>query len=1216
MININIYNLLKQSARIRLLNGFIYQSLFFAIFLGGFTCCFVANSFCLETPDMHVSPINPAFQRYIQSLSRQDNTIKRQRSVRLRNQVSNFGYIPDPVIPEKHLSGNDPIENLQSHFDLRDPNDDGDPSDSPLSPIRQQGSCGACWTFATYGLLEAHLNQTDQLTMDFSENHLKHNHGFDLSSCAGGNLKMSVAYLVANKGPILESEDPYHAESAESCQNCTPARYIDNAVFLPVRNSVDDHAYIKQAIMNHGALYSTMYMDQNNYYNATYHTYYYDDPDDSFDDTNHAVIIIGWDDQMSVPNAPGPGVFIVRNSLGESWGDHGYFYVSYFDESIAMSRLGFFQDLQDEQYAFDSVYQYDQLGWTGGIGTGDGKDWAANVFTASEDIEITAIGFYATQSDTTYHIQIYDNFEDLGGYSRPSGPLMTNFQVGFIRHAGYYYIPLEQSIFVKQGNTFAVTVAFESEGNKYPIPIEKPIDNYSSQATADSKESYVSDYGDIYYDLKNFSSNSNVCIKAYAIKHNKTLPVADDKIVETDEDTSVEIHLTGKNFNAQDVTFIIRSYPIYGQISGILPHLVYTPDTDYYGEDSFTVQVNDGVSTSMPATIHITIHPVNDPPVVWPLHLIGSEDTALPIILPGLDPDGDMLTFNLLSPPANGMIVGDFSDLSYMPSLNYSGNDSFTFQLSDAMESSATAQITLTLEPVNDPPFSENQTLYVLEDASLDFTLTGMDIDNDHLTFSILSQPEHGLITGQIPFLTYKPETDYYGVDEITYQINDGQQTSEPIRIQFHISNVDDNSRPVTQSQTFLVYANQSKTLTLTGIDIDNDALTFSITRSPKHGQITGVGPVFQYTPISQTALFDQFDYQVNDGQLDSDIATIRLLIIQSNNHAPTAHHKKIETQSDTPVSFELTASDPDNDSLSWFIESAPLHGHIDGTLPGASYVPSNGYFGTDIFTYYVNDGSKSSAYATVHITIHEKPSETRPSAFSQNIQLAEDTSVSITLTGYDPGIDALNYYIKVNPEHGQLSGDMPMIQYHPDADYSGTDIFYYQVGNGKELSDTVPITLTIISVNDIPVAKNQTIITGKNQPVAITLTVSDPDNETFHYEIVHEPQYGFISGNAPYLTYTPELDYTGTVLLMFTANDGADTSELATITIQVLPFEVIEDDPQIHKEAFIAPTKMSSGGIGCSVPNSNKGKYAGNSQGSVNIANRSMAVFYRLTVP
>ncbi|MBF0452708.1 MAG: tandem-95 repeat protein [Candidatus Magnetomorum sp.] len=1150
----------------------IRSVLFYSFLAIVMTACVISSSLCQETPDMKIAPVNPAFQRYLQSLPQHVNStvspVKRSRTLRQSQDDTNLGFIPDPLIPEKHDANLSPIESFPERFDLRDPNGDNDPSDSPLPPVRQQGTCGSCWAFAVYGSLESHLKQSFQIEQDFSENHLRYMHGFDLLPCAGGNLKMSVAYLASNHGPILEVDDPYNDSAAsDDCIDCSPSRYIDQAVFLPVRETVEDIAYIKKAIMEKGALYTSMFMNQGVYYDQTHHTYFYDDPEDTFNQSNHAVVIVGWDDQMTVTGAPGTGAFIVRNSQGAEWGDQGYFYVSYYDESIAMTRLGFFQDTMDSEHAFDTIYQYDPLGWTGGIGTGDGKDWATNVFTASEDIEITAVGFYATQSSTTYHIQIYENFEDLGGYNRPNGPLLDNEQTGFLTYSGYYYIPLNQSVFIRQGKTFAVTVAFESPDNAYPIPIEKPISHYTSQATALPGESYVSDYGDIYFDINHFSANSNVCIKAYAIKRNKTPPIADEKHIETDEDMPVSIALTGSSQNSQVITFMIRSYPSHGTLSGNLPELIYTPDQDFNGEDAFSVQVNDGFSTSESAIIHITVHPVNDPPVAFQLNLVVFEDTALPVLSAGIDPDGDVLTFNLLSPPVNGLIMGEFSDLTYMPAPNYHGVDSFAFQLSDGIESSEFAQVNLTVVSVDDMPTADDQTLYLLEDHAIHLTLTGTDVDSEQLNYQILSQPVHGQLTGQIPHLVYTPAPDYFGIDSLVYQISDGQNISSPVTIDIHITAVDDNHPPVAENQTFWVYAGQKQALTLTATDSDDDSLQYMITKMPENGILTGMGPVFQYTSTHLTADFDSFTYKVNDSVIDSEIATVQIVIMQSN-HAPSANSLQIETVENTSISFELTADDPDNNPLTYILATSPLHGILSGTLPSMTYIPVSGYSGSDLFLFYVYDGAKKSSFATVRITIHAQASETKPAAYSQTLQVQEDTPISITLTGHDPNVDRLNYYLKSSPQHGQLTGTLPLVTYLPDADFSGSDIFYFQTGNGQELSDPVPITLTVLPVNDLPVGQNQMIITGKNQPIAFTLTVNDPDADSFAYHVIHYPEFGSLSGIFPFLIYTPDTDYSGTDSLVFTANDGQLTSDSATISITVLPFQVIEDDPQINKGA------------------------------------------------
>jgi C1A family cysteine protease len=1132
---------------------------------------FIPSPHCLETPDMKEAPFNPAFQSYLQKIYNSNHSsvspLKRSRKVRQRNENVDLGFIPDPITPEKHDAKQSPTDNFPSRFDLRDPNNDEDFSDSPLPPVRQQGSCGSCWAFAVYGSLESHLNHSLQLDLDLSENHLRYMHGFDLLPCAGGNLKMGVAYLASHQGPVLEVDDPYDTQSSNFCINCVPTRYVDQSIFLPVRETVDDIAYIKKAIMDYGALYTSMFMNQGDFYNQNQHTYYFDDLHDTFEQSNHAVVIVGWDDNMSVAGAPGPGVFIVRNSQGIDWGDQGYFYVSYHDESIAMTRLGFFQDTNDDDHIFDTIYQYDDLGWTGGIGTGDGKDWAANVFTASEDIEITAVGFYATHSSTTYHIQIYERFEDMGGYSRPGGPMLDEAQTGFLLYSGYYYIPLTQPVVIEQGKKFAVSIAFESSENAYPIPIEKPIDYYSSQATALQGESYVSDYGNIYFDLINFSSNSNVCIKAYAIKRNKTPPVCDEKNVETDEDTPVSILLTGNSLNSQYLTFFIRQSPVHGTLSGTLPELLYTPDQDFNGKDSFSIQVNDGFATSEVTWIEIMVHSINDPPIAWNSTLVLSEDMALPLFATGMDPDGDVLTFNLLSPPENGLIIGEFSDLTYMPATNYHGLDSFTFQLSDGIELSEPGQINMTIEPINDPPFAEDQTLSVMEDHSIGLTLTGNDVDNDQLSYIILSQPQHGQLTGLPPNLLYTPNPDYFGMDRFTYQIDDGRMRSGPVNVEIHVTDVYDNQKPVANNQTLLVYANQKQSLTLTATDIDHDTLEYKITTMPENGILSGSGPVFQYTATNMSASFDQFTYQVNDGQLDSEQALVRIIIVQSNQ-LPTANNAQVETLENTSTAFELSANDPDNDPLSWFLASNPLHGTLSGTLPTLTYHPEPDYSGTDIFLFYVHDGSKKSAFATVSIIIHEKPSETKPEAYSQTVQIFEDTPVAITLTGNDPNAASLNYYLKSVPQHGQLTGTLPYIQYTPHLNYFGTDNFSFQTGNGRELSDIAPITLTVTPINDVPEANDQVIITGKNQPIALTLTVFDPDNDTVNYNIDQFPENGHITGTLPNLIYTPNTDYSGTDCLIFTANDDQLVSEAVTISITVLPFQVIEDDPQINKGA------------------------------------------------
>ena len=95
-----------------------------------------------------------------------------------------------------------PREGLPLSYDLR--------SLGYVTSVKDQGACGSCWAFATYGSLESVLLKSGGENRDFSENHLKNYHGFDWGPCDGGNADISTAYLARWGGPVNESDDPYH----------------------------------------------------------------------------------------------------------------------------------------------------------------------------------------------------------------------------------------------------------------------------------------------------------------------------------------------------------------------------------------------------------------------------------------------------------------------------------------------------------------------------------------------------------------------------------------------------------------------------------------------------------------------------------------------------------------------------------------------------------------------------------------------------------------------------------------------------------------------------------------------------------------------------------------------------------------------------------------------------------------------------------------------
>ncbi|MGB3096619.1 MAG: Ig-like domain-containing protein [Candidatus Deferrimicrobiaceae bacterium] len=185
-----------------------------------------------------------------------------------------------------------------------------------------------------------------------------------------------------------------------------------------------------------------------------------------------------------------------------------------------------------------------------------------------------------------------------------------------------------------------------------------------------------------------------------------TPPVADDKVVATNQDTPVDITLTGSDDDLDPLTYAVVAGPANGTLSGAAPNLTYTPDTGFSGSDSFTYNANDGTDASNTATVSITVTAVasNTPPVADDKVVATNEDTPVAVTLTGSDDDLDPLTYAVVAGPANGTLSGAEPNLTYTPDTGFSGSDSFTYNANDGMDASNTATVTITVTGDTPPP--------------------------------------------------------------------------------------------------------------------------------------------------------------------------------------------------------------------------------------------------------------------------------------------------------------------------------------------------------------------------------------------------------------------------------------------------------------------------------------------------------------------------------
>ncbi len=373
------------------------------------------------------------------------------------------------------------------------------------------------------------------------------------------------------------------------------------------------------------------------------------------------------------------------------------------------------------------------------------------------------------------------------------------------------------------------------------------------------------------------------------------------------------------------------------------------------------------------------------------------------------------------------------------------------------------------------------------------------------------------------------------------------------------VNNTADNNAPDATAQSVTVGEDSvNNTITLGGSDSDGDVLTYMLVTQPSHGTLGGTAPNLFYTPQKDYFGSDSFTFKVSDGTDESAVATVSISVT-SINDAPSATAKSITVGEDSSGNaITLSGSDIEGDTLTYALVTQPSHGTLGGTAPNLLYTPQKDYFGSDSFTFKVSDGTDESSAATVSISVTGV--NDAPSAAAKSVTVGEDSvNNAITLSGSDSDSDTLTYTLMTQPSHGTLGGTAPALTYTPVANYHGSDSFTYTVHDGTVASAAAKVSITVTSVNDIPVADagDDRNCSPLFDPI-LTLAGagSDIEGDTISYAWSFAVQPG---GSAPDISDpnvadpTVTLDTVGSYEMELVVSDGTAESEAKRMTITAL---------------------------------------------------------------
>ncbi|WP_299149975.1 tandem-95 repeat protein [uncultured Tateyamaria sp.] len=656
-------------------------------------------------------------------------------------------------------------------------------------------------------------------------------------------------------------------------------------------------------------------------------------------------------------------------------------------------------------------------------------------------------------------------------------------------------------------------------------------------------------------------------------------PVAVDDIAETMEDEPVTINLIGNDTDVDGDPLTIGSVSVPAEQGEVVDNsdgtVTFTPAPNFNGPATITYTVVDGQGGEDEGEATVNVGAVNDGPTAVDDTATTDEDTPVTIDAVGndTDPDGDPLTITGASVPADqGTVDVVDNKLLFTPAENFNGDATISYTITDGNGGTDTAEVGVTVNPVNDDPVAVDDIETTDEDTPVVVDLIGndTDVDGDPLTIGSVSVPaEQGeVVDNSDGTVTFTPAPNFNGPATITYTVVDGQGGEDEGQAVVSVGAVNDG--PVANDDTETTEEDTPVTIDVVGNDTDEDGDDLTVISAvvpADQGTVEIVNNELLFTPAENFNGEATITYTIADGNGGTDTADV-VVDVTPVNDDPVANDDTATVEEDGSVNIPVLANDTDVDGDPLRVtEATSPDGDVtingDGTI---TFEPNENFNGPTTITYTVTDdqGGEDTATVDVNVTAGNDGPVANDDADTAN---EDGPAIDIDLTANDTDLDGDDLEIQsidttgtlgqvnINPDNDSVSYDANGAFESLGVGETATDTFTYVVEDGNGGTDTATVTVTVEGANDGPTANDDASDTDFDTPVTFDVLANDTDpdtNDVLSITGATSPDGDVVDNGDGTLTFTPTPGFEGAAEITYTISDGNGGTDEGIWTVNV----------------------------------------------------------------